>query len=157
MLSDVFARVWRLAPRALKRWSMRLIHTRFTVTAGAIVLDTEDRVLLLKHRFRAGSGWGIPGGFINAGEQPEGALKRELREEVGLEVDHAKVIAARSFTHARQIEILFLCRSNGKVRPQSTEIEKADWFSVDELPAGLPRDQKRLLRDILVDGANRLD
>ena len=71
---------------------MRLTHARFTVTAAGIVLDERGRVLLLKHRFRSGSGWGIPGGFVEAGEQPEEGLRRELLEEIGLELDSAELV-----------------------------------------------------------------
>ncbi|MEP6912843.1 MAG: NUDIX hydrolase, partial [bacterium] len=65
---------------------MRVSHPRFAVTAGAVITDNQGRVLLLKHRFRPGTGWGMPGGFMQEGEQPEEALRRDLREEVGLEV-----------------------------------------------------------------------
>jgi mutator protein MutT len=155
MLKDLIARVWQHTPKSVRRWSMRMTHTRFTVTAGAIVLDRNGQVLLLKHRFRGGSGWGIPGGFIEAHEQPEEAVKRELREEVGLEIDDAKVVATRAFSHVKQIEILFVCRAKGDAEPQSVEIQKASWFHPEDLPEGLPRDQKLLLKRILVDGANR--
>ena len=66
---------------------MRFTHARFTVTAGAVIFNDKGEVLLLKHRFRAGSGWGLPGGFMETDEQPIDALRRELREEIGLEVE----------------------------------------------------------------------
>jgi mutator protein MutT len=157
MLNDLLARIWRGTPQGLRRWSMRVYNTRFTVTAGAIVVNPAGRVLLLEHRFRGGSGWGIPGGFIEAAEQPAEAIKRELAEEVGLKVDEIKIIGARTFSRIRQIEILFLCRSQGDAQPQSREIKTAAWFSLTELPASLPRDQKRLLESTLLDGANLRD
>jgi len=49
--------------------------------AGAI-LDGEGRVLLVQQTYM--TGWRLPGGGIGHGEAPEKALKRELREEVGL-------------------------------------------------------------------------
>lgn len=134
---------------------MRWIHAHFTATAGAIVLDDENRVLLLKHRYRSGSGWGIPGGFIEREEQPEEALKRELQEEVGLQVKDVRIVHARSFPRLRQIEILFLCRRAGDAKPRSGEVTKADWFSLDSLPVGLPTDQKRLLNRILETASQR--
>jgi ADP-ribose pyrophosphatase YjhB (NUDIX family) len=79
MLKDLLGRIWRHVPRTLRRLTMRITHTRFTATAAGIVVDEKERVLLLKHRFRPGSGWGVPGGFIEADEQPEEAIKRELR------------------------------------------------------------------------------
>ncbi len=148
MLSDFLSQLWRLTPRGLRRLGVRLVHTRFTATAGGIVLDRDNRVLLLKHRYRAGSGWGIPGGFIKRGEQPMEALKRELREEVALEVEDVKIVYARSFRQLRQIEILFLCRAIGDAQPQSAEVIEAQWFARENLPSGLPDDQKTILAEI---------
>src|SRR5262245_17791774 len=105
MLEDLSGKVWRFLPARLRRWTMRATHTRFTVTAGAIIFNDAGQVLLLKHRFRAGSGWGIPGGFIEVDEQPIDAVRRELREEIGLEIDDAVVFAARSFRKPRQVEV----------------------------------------------------
>ena len=126
----------------MRRWSMRLTHTRFTVTAGAIIFNDQKQVLLLKHRFRAGSGWGLPGGFLELGEQPIDALRRELREEIGLEVEDVKLFAARSFSKPKQVEVLFRGRANGAVKSITMEVEHAGWFSLDSIPEGLPRDQR---------------
>ncbi|HEV2883826.1 MAG TPA: NUDIX hydrolase [Pyrinomonadaceae bacterium] len=132
-------------------------HSRFTVTAGAIVTDNQNRVLLLKHRFRPGTGWGMPGGFLNDGEQPEAALRRELREEVSLEVQDVRLFATRTFKVPNQVEILFCCRPAGNTDALNFEIQKAGWFSVNELPAGLPSDQVELIRQALNDGAELRD
>ena len=121
---------------------MRLAHTRFTVTAGAVIFNDKREVLLLKHRFRAGSGWGLPGGFMERGEQPIDALHRELREEIGLEVDDVKMFAARSFRKPKQVEVLFRARANADVKSLTIEVERAEWFALDSLPEGLPRDQR---------------
>jgi mutator protein MutT len=126
----------------MRRWTMRLAHTRFTVTAGAVIFNDKREVLLLKHRFRAGSGWGLPGGFMEQGEQPIDALRRELREEIGLEVDEVEVFAARSFRKPKQVEVLFRARANKQVKSLTIEVERAEWFALDSLPEGLPRDQR---------------
>ena len=89
------AKLWRWLPPRIRRWSMRVTQTRFTVTAAALIFNDAGHVLLLKHRFRTGSGWGIPGGFLEAGENPEQALRRELREEVGLELEQVEIFTAR--------------------------------------------------------------
>lgn len=136
---------------------MRVTQARFTVTAGALIFNDSGQVLLLKHRFRAGSGWGIPGGFLEAGEQPEDALKRELREEIGLEVKQVEIFTARSFKKPRQVEILFRCRANAEVKPRTMEVEHAEWFSVQKMPAGLPNDQRLLIERATAYGANGRD
>jgi 8-oxo-dGTP diphosphatase len=144
-------------PQRLRIWSMRATQTRFTVTAGALVFNDRAQVLLLKHRFRAGSGWGIPGGFLESGEQPEAALRRELREEIGLEIENVEIFTARSFKKPRQVEILFRCRANADVKTRTIEVERAEWFSVQSLPAGLPKDQRLLIERATAYGANGRD
>jgi ADP-ribose pyrophosphatase YjhB (NUDIX family) len=154
MLRDFAEAVWRRAPRFLRLWSVRLTNARFTVTAAGIIFDASGRVLLLKHRFRAGSGWGIPGGFIMANEQPEEGLRRELREEIGLELQGLELCRVRTFKDVRQIEIVFRGQSDGLVTARSDEIKKAEWFELASLPEGLPSDQRRLIKDVFSRGAN---
>jgi len=155
MLKNLISRIWRLLPAQVRRWSMRATNTRFTVTAGAIILNDAGHILLLKHRFRAGSGWGLPGGFLEAGEQPLEALRRELREEIGLEVESVDIFAARSFKRPRQVEVLFRCRANGPVEPRTMEVERAEWFAAESLPDGLPRDQRHLVEQAVADVCSR--
>ena len=153
MLNDILGAVWRGAPRAVRRWTMRLWHPRFAVTTGAVVTDRQGRVLLLKHRFRPGSGWGVPGGFLEKGEQLEAALRRELREEVGLEVEHVRLLTTHTFKKPKQVEIIFSCRAVGEPEELNFEIQKAAWFLPGELPAELPESQARLIKRVMNDGA----
>jgi ADP-ribose pyrophosphatase YjhB (NUDIX family) len=153
MLKKLLGTLWRVAPKSLRRWSVRLVEPRFTVTAGAVVLDDEGRVLLLEHIFRTGNGWGIPGGFIERGEQPEQAIRRELREEIGLELERAELAFVRTLRRPSQVEIIFRCRARGPVGSRSMEIKHAEWFPLDRLPAGLLRDQHRILERALPDRA----
>jgi 8-oxo-dGTP diphosphatase len=136
---------------------MRATQALFTVTAGALIFNDAGEVLLLKHRFRAGSGWGIPGGFLESGEHAEQALRRELREEIGLTVHEVRIFTSRTFKRPQQVEILFRCRASGAVKPQTMEVERAEWFSIQSLPAGLPQDQRLLIERATSDGANGRD
>ena len=123
-----------------------MIEPRFTVTVGVVVCDDEGRVLLLKHVFRIGSGWGIPGGFIERGEQPEEGLRRELREEAGLDIEDVELLFARTLKRPQQVELIYRCRASGMVTAQSFEIKTAKWFAPDALPPGLPSDQQNAIR-----------
>ena len=154
MLNDLLGAIWRRAPKALRRWTVRFSHPRFAVTAGAIITDARGRVLLLKHRFRPGSGWGLPGGFIEKGEQPEAALRRELREEIGLEVELLKLFTVRAFKRPKQVEIVFKGQTLGSTDELSFEIQEAEWFEPGEFPPELPRDQIELIKRALNDGAS---
>jgi 8-oxo-dGTP diphosphatase len=154
MWRQLFAGLWRRAPGRVRRWGVWLYEPRFAVTAGACVLDAEGRVLLLKHAFRAGSGWGIPGGFLEKGEQPEAALRRELREEVGLELGGVRLAFVRTLERPRQVEIMFCARAAGAAEPQGAEIEAARWFAPDALPAELSPEQRGLVARTLASSAN---
>jgi 8-oxo-dGTP diphosphatase len=145
MLRRLLGPIWRQLPRSFRRVGVVLSESQFTVTAGAVLLDDNGRVLMLRHRFRPGSGWGIPGGFLRPGEQPEAALRRELREEIGREPSELALAFVRTLTHVRQVETVFLGRMDGDVTSASDEIAEAAWFAPDNLPSGVTRDQRDLI------------
>lgn len=157
MLNDLLGAIWRRVPKSLRRWTVRAYQSHFAVTAGAIIRNGEGCVLLLKHRFRPSPGWGIPGGFIERGEQPEQALRRELREEIELEVEDVKLFTTRAFKELKQIEIIFTARALNDTARLSFEIQKAGWFSLDELPSELPKDQAQLIKRAFDDGVPKVD
>jgi 8-oxo-dGTP diphosphatase len=151
--------LWRGAPKSVRRWSVWFTQPRFAVTAGAIVLDERGRVLLLNHVFRKGSGWGIPGGFLAGGEQPEEALRRELREETGMELEHVALAFVRTLERPQQVEIIYRCQAR---HPEATagsslEIKSAEWFDLSALPPDLAVTQRRLIERALASGAKSPD
>ena len=146
MVTKFFSSIFRYLPGAFRRRIVRLGQRRFTVTAGAFVFDEQGRILLLEHEFRPDSRWGIPGGFLDDREQPEEAMRRELREEVSLEVDDVEILFARTLPRPRQVEIHFSCTTKGNPTPASFEIRKAGWFDPEDLPEDLSRDQRRMIK-----------
>jgi 8-oxo-dGTP diphosphatase len=140
-----FTAIWRRVPKRARRLGYVLANARFTVTVAAVITDEQERVLLLKHRFRPGHDWGIPGGFINAKEQPEEALRRELREEIGVEVDNLEIALIHSLEYVRQVEIVYRATLCNQPVPCSTEILEAQWFAVSAFPPGLISYQRMLI------------
>ena len=154
MLKNVLGLLWRNTPGKLRRWSARRFQSRFTVSAGAVVVDDRGRVLLLKHVFRTGTGWGVPGGFIEEGEQPEAAIRRELFEETGLELERADFAFARTLERINHVEIIFRCKPRGLATARSLEIKDLAWFARDMLPGDLGSDQHLIIKRALSDGEN---
>src|SRR5918999_5390790 len=148
MLKSLLAGTWRESPVFVRRAGVWLTQPRFAVTAGAVVSDERGRVLLLRHVLRKGSGWGVPGGFLAAGEQPEEAVRREVREETGLELDSVELAFVRALGNMQQVEIIFRCRMRAAALEglaKGFEIDRAEWFARDALPRELSADQRRLI------------
>lgn len=157
MWQKALGALWRGSPRRVRRWGVWLTQPRFAVTAGGVVTDERGRVLLLHHVFRRGSRWGIPGGFLTKGEQPEDAIRRELREETGMRLEEVEFAYARTLRRPRQVEIIFRCRARAGALPAerlSAEVDAAQWFARDALPPELGRDQRRLIETALRGRAN---
>jgi 8-oxo-dGTP diphosphatase len=78
--------LWDTCPQPVRRVVLHSLHARFMVGVVGLIHDGE-RVLLLQHRFRTPYRWGLPGGFMKSDEDMKGALRRELQEEIGVEVE----------------------------------------------------------------------
>ncbi|MFE2584890.1 NUDIX hydrolase [Streptomyces sp. NPDC059378] len=114
--------------------------------ARAIVLDADDRVLLLRYDENGGV-WATPGGSLEDGEDHAAATLRELNEELGIDekaVELGAQLAERSKDHLvsgreiRQVEKYFLTRfSAADVDParasQSDNIREHRWWTLAEL------------------------
>jgi 8-oxo-dGTP pyrophosphatase MutT (NUDIX family) len=145
---------------ALREW---LDAPRYRRGVRAVLLDEDDRVLLVRFRFPTGvSLWATPGGGIDRGESDEEALRRELAEEAGL---HAFELGPLVWTRLHRWEDLnprwdgqeeryYLVRVAAfEPRPELTAEQLAAeylygirWWTLDELarsneafaPEGLP-------------------
>jgi ADP-ribose pyrophosphatase YjhB (NUDIX family) len=146
MFTNILGAIWKYTPGTIRRRMVRMGQSRFTVTTGAMLFDDDGRILLLEHVFRPDSGWGIPGGFLSRSEQPQDGLRRELRDEVSIEIDEVEFLFARTLPRPRQVEIYFRARVIGDPKPSSFEIKQAQWFTLNELPEELSNDQRRLIQ-----------
>jgi 8-oxo-dGTP diphosphatase len=155
MLKKIAGKIWR---NMLPSWRLRIIRLtqhQFTVSVAAIVVNESNEILLLDHVLRPGSGWGIPGGFLMYDEQPIDAVRRELQEETGIELNDVKLLSARTIN--RHIEILFRARADGTPIVKSREINSLGWFKVNEMPEKMDRKQKSIIEKHLHKPVRDLD
>lgn len=114
----------------------------------ASLVDDGGRVLLLE-RSDGDDLWGFPGGAVEPGESAVEALKREVREETGLEVEPVGLIGVYSSPdfafdypngdRVQPVGILFDCRIvGGRLTPDKDEVVGARYFGPDELPTMRP-------------------
>ncbi|MFD0535748.1 NUDIX hydrolase [Actinomadura luteofluorescens] len=104
--------------------------------AGGVVQDEQGRILLLRHRlWPAYRAWGLPGGYVNAGERLEDGVAREVREETALEVEVTvpPLHVAGGFRH--RVEAYYAARVvGGQLDLDAGEILEARWWPPDALP-----------------------
>jgi mutator protein MutT len=76
-----------------------------TVAAAALVFDALGKILLVRRAKDPSAGkLGAPGGFIDIGESAEQGLRREVREEVGIEIDQLRFLTSfPNFYHYREV------------------------------------------------------
>lgn len=144
----LIGKIWKKLPKGARTKITRSIQVRFTVSAAGIITNEKGQVLLLDHVLRPVSGWGVPGGFLNAGEQAETAFRREIKEETGLVVTDVSIHRIRTFK--RHIEILYLAKTTGKGEVLSREITQLAWFDVENMPPEMSLDQQFLIRNALM-------
>ena len=106
-------------------------------------------MLLLDHILRPSTGWGLPGGFLSAGESPDDAIHREIKEETGIDLDNVRMLKMRVF--GRHIEMLFAAETRGTPEVRSGEIKGLGWFTLDDLPDRLPHDHREIIELVLKD------
>jgi 8-oxo-dGTP pyrophosphatase MutT (NUDIX family) len=103
------------------------------LAVGAVVLDDEDRVLLVgQHRYTLdGYSWEIPEGGVPPDESPLDGAKRELREETGVEADGWRQLCRLHLSNSVSDEagVLFAARArhHGSAMPDATEELAVRW------------------------------
>ena len=147
-MADLLVRAWRAAG-PLQGWLAWRLHARFGVGVTGIVRAPDGRVLLLRHRLWAPEGqWGFPSGFARRGETFQETIVREVREETGLTVRVGRLLELRSGYRYR-VEAYYEAALVGGVEGivlDSREVLEARLFTVNALPAGMPRLHRELAR-----------
>jgi NAD+ diphosphatase len=107
------------------------------ISPAVIVLITNDRdeALLARNANFAGGIYSLIAGFVEAGENLESTIVREIREEVNIEVDEIQYAASQPWPFPNSLMLGFTARyAGGALKPDGTEILDARWFSRDALP-----------------------
>jgi 8-oxo-dGTP diphosphatase len=113
------------------------------------VVCGDGRILLSLRAFEPFKGWwDIPGGFLEAGEHPEEGVRRELREETGLEIEVVSLVGIYMDTYGPPpsddtLNFYYECRVvSGEMRAED-DVEELDWFDPLDLPGPLAFDNAR--------------
>jgi len=123
-------------------------------TVGAVILNNKNEILLVKsHKWN--DNYVIPGGHIELGEKIEVALRREVKEETGLEIYGIKFLGLQQCIFDKDFEkkkhfifIDFVCKTNDEKVVLNEEHENFIWIKIDEI-SDLPLEDftKKLLEE----------
>lgn len=95
----------------------------------------EDNILLGRSKFFPPNMYSTLAGFIEAGENAEEALIREVKEEVNVEITNIKYFSSQSWPFPAQLMLGYFCQyKKGEIILNDAELEDARWFDIKELP-----------------------
>jgi NAD+ diphosphatase len=104
-----------------------------------LVLD-GGRCLLTRKREWAPGRYSLIAGFVDNGESLEGAVYREVKEEVGVDVKDVRYVGSQNWPFPSQLMVGFVATyAGGELSPDPEELEDARWFSRSDLPPGPSR------------------
>jgi NAD+ diphosphatase len=110
-------------------------------TASALCVDAADRLLLARRAHAPDEGlWDLPGGFLDEGEHPLDALRRELKEETGLDVEPGDFVGACMDRYefgdpvTSTLNLYWTARIVGGEEHAADDVSELRWFPLDALP-----------------------
>lgn len=136
-------------------------------TASAIIVSTFGQILLVKRRIDPGKGmWDVPGGFLETGEHPEEAVRREMREETGLTVGITRLIGIYMDTYASAhavtifgadnapsedtLNLYYECYIVEGIPKADDDAEELAWFNREHIPYPLAfKNAENAMKDFL--------
>ncbi len=120
--------------------------------AVTALIRKENRVLLVRRINTPAQGsWTLPGGFMDAFEEPAEAARRECLEETGLTVEvtgFCQLFSGREHEHGSDILLVFYAHiASGKLRP-GDDADRAEFFPLDALPPLAFHSTEKILHEL---------
>ncbi|MFX4262298.1 NAD(+) diphosphatase [Pelotomaculum propionicicum] len=104
------------------------------ISPAVICAITSGNQILLARRTSMDY-FSVIAGFVEPGETLEVCLRREIREEVGVEIKNIKYFGSQSWPFPHSLMVAFTAEyAGGEIAVDGTEIEEAAWFTAKDLP-----------------------
>lgn len=131
-----------MKPAGARRRDERRYPKHPLIGVGALILN-RDRILMAQRGKEPLKGWwSLPGGLVETGESLETAVRREVREETGLEIRPAGVVEiferimrdARGAPEYHYVLVDYLCRVTGGELRAGDDVCAVEWTRRRDLP-----------------------
>ena len=100
-----------------------------------VLIERDDRILLARGQAILPRRFGIIAGFVEPGESLEDAVRREVREEVGIDLDGIEYFGSQPWPFPHGIMIGFRASHlRGEITLGDGELAEAGWYGLDDLP-----------------------
>ncbi len=112
-------------------------HTEYPAISPAVIVRVEKagKILLARHAQRSQAFFTCIAGYVESGESAEDCVRREVREEVGIEVEEIRYAGSQPWPFPNQLMLAFKARwKSGEIVLQAEEISEAAWFDPADLP-----------------------
>jgi NAD+ diphosphatase len=110
--------------------------------APAVIMRVEKagQILLARHVQRIPDLWTCLAGYVELGESLEDCVRREVREEAGIEVADIRYVASQPWPYPNQLMVGFVAQwKSGELQLQPEELAEARWFDPADLPTIPPK------------------
>lgn len=108
---------------------------RHSVSVAGVVVNDEGKVLVIRRRDNGE--WQPPGGVLELDETIEDGLRREVREETGIEISLGPLTGVYKNMRLGVIALVFRCNPRGGRLQTSDETQQALWMSLDDVESAM--------------------
>ena len=113
----------------------RLDYPRIAPAIIVIITNDTDQILLAHNKKFSAGIYSLIAGFNEAGESLEATVRREVREEVNIEIRDITYIVSQPWPFPNSLMLAFSARhARGEIKPDGVEIDDARWWNRDALP-----------------------
>lgn len=149
-MNSLLIKAWKLLsfPKRLQLALMRVTQDEFLIGLTGVILNDQNEILVVNHKYRDGERWSLPGGYIKGKEHPREGLAREIEEETGLIVRVDRELKIRTDRETARLDISLLGHFVGGEFRASDEVSAAKFCSFNDLPL-LRQSQLTLIQQVL--------
>ena len=112
-----------------------LLHFPRLAPAIIVLVERDNQLLLARSRHFMPGMYSVLAGFVEPGESLEGAVVREVKEEVGIQIKDIKYFGSQPWPFPHSLMIGFTATyADGEISLDDKEIEDAGWYTAEKLP-----------------------
>jgi 8-oxo-dGTP diphosphatase len=133
-MKKILFKIWRILPFWMQELAGLILRPRYQVAVGGLIFNEQGQLLLCEHTYRRTYPWGLPGGDLKIGEDPEDGVRREIYEETGLTIGSVRLILVENSKEIHHISLTYLCMGVSGTFTPNDEVARIEYYDTDRLP-----------------------